>query len=120
MFQDSRLLPWRRVIDNVALGLPRERPCGRGRRAGPGRPGRPAAPTGRRASRAGSASALSLARALVHARACLLLGEPLGALDALTRIEMHQLIEGLWQRKRLYRACWSRTTCRRPWRWPTA
>ena len=26
-----------------------------------------------------------------------LLDEPLGALDALTRIEMHQLIEGLWQ-----------------------
>lgn len=27
----------------------------------------------------------------------LLLDEPLGALDALTRIEMHHLIETLWQ-----------------------
>ena len=34
----------------------------------------------------------------MHNPRLLLLDEPLGALDALTRIEMHQLIEGLWQR----------------------
>jgi sulfonate transport system ATP-binding protein len=33
----------------------------------------------------------------VHNPRLLLLDEPLGALDALTRIEMHRLIEGLWQ-----------------------
>ena len=95
MFQDARLLPWKSVIDNVRLGLPDS-----------------ALPEARAALRAvgledragewptklsgGQRQRVALARALVHRPKLLLLDEPLGALDALTRIEMHALIERLW------------------------
>jgi sulfonate transport system ATP-binding protein len=97
MFQDSRLLPWKRVLDNVALGLDasdaRERALealaqvGLADRANEW----PAVLSG------GQRQRVALARALVHRPRLLLLDEPLGALDALTRIEMHGLIERLWR-----------------------
>ena len=99
MFQEARLLPWRRVLDNVTLGLPAtEEERGREVLAQVGLADRagewPARLSG------GQRQRVALARALVHRPRLLLLDEPLGALDALTRIEMHRLIEGLWQRHR--------------------
>jgi sulfonate transport system ATP-binding protein len=100
MFQEPRLLPWARVLSNVEVGLGRER-------ASPDAQARaekalvevglddkrgqwPAVLSG------GQKQRVALARALVSHPRVLAFDEPLGALDALTRISMQRLLERVW------------------------
>ena len=95
-FQEPRLLPWRTLAQNVELGLPRRTP----RRAGRDRVKEllhlvgleHAADQRPREVSGGMAQRASLARALARNPGVLLLDEPFGALDALTRLRMHDLL----------------------------
>lgn len=100
VFQDSRLLPWRRVLDNVVLGLDGRDAHDLGRAAleEVGLGGRERAWPGELSG--GEAQRAALARSLVREPELLLADEPFGALDALTRIKMHHLLRELWKRHR--------------------
>ena len=95
MFQDARLLPWQRVIDNVGLGVQGDwRAQATEALAHVGLTDR--ADQWPRILSGGERQRVALARALLTRPPLLLLDEPLGALDALTRIEMQGLVERLW------------------------
>jgi sulfonate transport system ATP-binding protein len=100
VFQDARLLPWQRVLDNVVLGLrgPDAADRGRAALAEVGLAGRERAwPT---ELSGGEQQRVALARALVSEPELLLADEPFGALDALTRLRMHDLLRELCVRHR--------------------
>lgn len=100
MFQEPRLLPWARVLSNVEVGLGRERhsPDAQARAESAlievgladKRAQWPAVLSG------GQKQRVALARALVSQPRVLAFDEPLGALDALTRISMQRLLERVW------------------------
>jgi sulfonate transport system ATP-binding protein len=95
VFQEPRLLPWRSVLDNVCIGeKPSAAPRGREVLASVGMDGRASEYPGILSG--GQRQRVALARALLHSPAVLLLDEPFGALDALTRIEAQRLVERLW------------------------
>ncbi len=101
VFQEPRLLPWFDVADNVAVGLGPRVPKDQARRLAEAAlrevqlsekaPEWPSKLSG------GQKQRVALARALVSRPGLLALDEPLGALDALTRISMQKLLNRVWR-----------------------
>jgi sulfonate transport system ATP-binding protein len=96
-FQDHRLLPWKRVWRNILIGVPK---AGKKEALAAleevGIAGRADAWPGTLSG--GESQRVALARAFIRRPRLLLLDEPFGALDALTRLRMHRLLRELCAR----------------------
>jgi sulfonate transport system ATP-binding protein len=101
MFQEPRLLPWARVLSNVEVGLGRDRSSSDAH----ARAEKALTEVGLTDKRdqwpsvlsGGQKQRVALGRALVSRPRVLAFDEPLGALDALTRISMQRLLERVWR-----------------------
>jgi sulfonate transport system ATP-binding protein len=100
VFQEPRLLSWARILPNVTIGLRHKHAKIKGMAAlaEVGLDNRhrdwPLTLSG------GEAQRVALARALVREPDLVMLDEPFGALDALTRVRMHALVQELWRKHR--------------------
>ncbi|MEU5998913.1 ABC transporter ATP-binding protein [Streptomyces sp. NPDC047197] len=98
-FQAPRLMPWKRVWRNVLLGLKGKSERSVAERALEEVGLKHRTNAWPKTLSGGEAQRASLARALVREPDLLLLDEPFGALDALTRIKAQRLVDELWQRR---------------------
>jgi ABC-type nitrate/sulfonate/bicarbonate transport system ATPase subunit len=105
VFQEHRLLPWLTVEQNVAFGLINRKDC----REKKERVAKYLGLVGLKGFEkcfpsqlsGGMAQRAAIARALINSPEILLLDEPLGALDALTRMYMQKELEHIWQKEKL-------------------